>query len=445
VEIIIENNKNVLKMLGKIPDSIGKYRLLNYCVILEVAEGILVFNTLTRALVLLTRDEYEERFNNEYLKEHWFTVPEDYNEKGRVELVRWINSTMLAKQKNITSYTILTTTDCNARCYYCYEMGYQRVSMTEKTAIKVAEFIREKSGGEPVKINWFGGEPLYNAKVIDCICKSLQENQIAYESIMISNGYLFDDDTVNRAVNLWKLQKVQITLDGTEEVYNGSKAYIYREGSAYQRVLSNIERLLDAGISVIIRMNIQVKNADDLLNLTEELVHRFKERENIWAYAHVIFEDGTALEDLYSQSDLEKIYGSLLRIEERLISNGLFKQERLARKVKQNHCMADSGKAVLINPNGALGLCEHFAESNLIGHIDSPEQDQEMKESWMETKELSACEKCFSYPECIRLKKCPHNEDCPEQKQEYIRKKIQRAMYNEFVMWQNKKNDKPED
>ncbi|MEI3172875.1 MAG: radical SAM protein [Lachnospiraceae bacterium] len=137
----------------------------------------------------------------------------------------------MKEPEHITSYTIFTTTDCNARCFYCYEMGRSRIPMSDETAHKAAAYIAAHCGGEKVHLHWFGGEPLFNKQVIDIICTDLAEKGIVYESMIISNGYLFDGATVEQAVSHWKLKNVQITLDGTEEIYNRSKAFIYKDGT----------------------------------------------------------------------------------------------------------------------------------------------------------------------------------------------------------------------
>lgn len=120
-------------------------------------------------------------------------------------------------------------------------------------------------GGEKVGIQWFGGEPLFNKAVIDIICNDLTAKGVEYHSTMISNGYLFDDATVKQAVELWKLKRIQITLDGP---------------SSYQVVLANIERLLDAGVSVGIRLNMDNHNAENLMLLADELHERFAGRKH---------------------------------------------------------------------------------------------------------------------------------------------------------------------
>lgn len=438
MEIIINADKTVLNILGKAKVSKGNYRMINYCVVSESEDGMLLFHVLTRELLLLTKEEYADYLESEYLREKWFVVPENLHEKEYVELVRWALKNTQKKAEYITKYTILTTTDCNARCFYCYEKGYKKYPMSKETAGRTAEFIKENCGEQKVHIGWFGGEPLYNPEAIDIICSKLQASGIKYQSSMISNGYLFDDQMIEKAVNVWNLQRVQITLDGTEEVYNRSKAFIYQEGSAYQRVLANIKRLLEAGIYVVIRMNMDLKNAEDLLKLTDELAEYFSEPKKPKAYAYLIFDDEKSWTEIYTEEELKKLYHVLKQLEEKLQNHGLSAESKkgLRRHLKLNHCMADSGNSVVITPDGHLGLCEHFAESELIGHLDSPERDQTMIESWKQWRdEQPECKECFYYPECVRLKKCTGYGGCFDQEQSRIRRKTERAMRNELLYW----------
>jgi hypothetical protein len=47
-------------------------RLMHYCAETAVDDGILLFNLLTRELVLLTEEEYAHLTELDYLKERWF-------------------------------------------------------------------------------------------------------------------------------------------------------------------------------------------------------------------------------------------------------------------------------------------------------------------------------------------------------------------------------------
>ena len=291
MQTILPPSDNVLKILGKAKASEKGYRLLKYVLTKPCDDGVLLFNVLTREMLLLTDEEYSalDRLSN--LRDKWFMVPQTLEDKKYADQVQFIRKTIHKKPQHITGYTIFTTTDCNARCFYCYEMGRSRISMSVETAHKAADYIAKHCGGEKVKLSWFGGEPLFNKQVIDVICGDLSEYGIEYKSNMISNAYLFDEETVNRAVNVWKLKWVQITLDGTEEVYNRSKAFIYKDGkNPYQIVMANIGRLLDAGIRVFVRMNMDEHNAENLFELAEELHERFADKKGLYAYSHVLIE-----------------------------------------------------------------------------------------------------------------------------------------------------------
>lgn len=445
MEQIMQPQTNVLRILGKAKLSESGYRFIKYCVSTHVNEGVLLFNVLTRELLVLTQDEYDNSLESAYLREHWFTVPEQLDEKKYVNLVRWALKNSRKKPEHITNYTILSTTDCNARCFYCYEMGRSRIPMNEETARKTAQYIIAHCGGKKVHLSWFGGEPLFNLQVIDLICGQLRQAGIEYKSTMVSNGYLFDDAVVKKAVECWNLERVQITLDGTEEVYNRSKAFIYQEGSAYHVVLRNIQRLLDANISVVIRLNLDLHNADDLLTLAEELADRFPDRSRLRVYTHLLFDAEDSSKNAFSDAQWTARCKAQQRLEDKLTQFNLSAPRRLKKELQLNHCMADSGNSLVIVPTGDVGLCEHYSESEFAGHIDREGLDAGMTASWKElAPELPECADCFYYPACLRLKKCA--TVCVQQTREAQLRSIQLGIRNEYQLWRKQTPpEEPED
>ena len=431
-------NKGILGILGNCKPSSTGYRMLHYCVSTPVADGTLLLNVLTRELLLLTPEEFENVTELPYLRKHWFVVPEETDEKKLADMVRWVQKTMRKETDHFNRYTILTTTDCNARCFYCYELGRTRVPMSPETALKTAAFIRKHCDGKEVLIQWFGGEPLYNVPVIDLICRELHTYGVKFRSIMVSNGYLFDDDIIERAATQWNLKQVQITLDGTEAVYNRCKAYIYREGSPYQVVTGNIGKLLDKGIGISVRMNMDFHNAQDLLALSDELAQRFAGKTGLQAYAPLIFDENKTRGQRYTPEKWAQLYDAQRQLEEKLISLGLLNTAsiRLNPKLKESHCMADCGTAVVIAPDGHVGVCEHFSESEFIGHIDSDEFNRDLRRSWQEQCDaIPECKTCFHYPMCVELKKCPDRMECIQPERLSRLRRTVRAMENEYRRW----------
>ena len=119
-----------------------KIRDAYFCISLPIPEGIILYNTLTGEMLLLSHDEYKQRYSNEEIRKiltkGLFFVPEDFDEKKYTEQIRTIVGLMQKKSDWIDSFKLFTTTDCNARCFYCFEMGKRRFSMSEETAHDVA-------------------------------------------------------------------------------------------------------------------------------------------------------------------------------------------------------------------------------------------------------------------------------------------------------------------
>lgn len=436
MKVISTASDTVLNILKNFKRSGECNRLVKFCVEAPVEEGVLLFHVLTRELILLTKEEYNRFTQLEYLKQNWFLLPEDFNEKECADFVKFFLTTRVKKTGDIVTYTVFPTTDCNARCFYCFELGRSRIPMTREVALKTVQYMKEHCGGNPVRIRWFGGEPLMNSEAIDIICNGLRSEGIEVRSGMVSNGYLFNDAIIEKAVTRWNLKRVQITLDGTEQIYNKIKAFVYKEGNPYQTVLNNIEKLLNASISVVIRMNMDLHNAEDLLVLAKELSRRFAGKQGLEVYAHHLFKDGVPMAQMHTEEEWISRDEAMRKIEETLIESGLASKQGISKKLKTNHCMADSGSAVTILPDGSIGLCEHHSEGEFIGHIDRESFDQETVASWKEkVAEIPECADCFYFPECIKLKKCSNASVCYPQYRTNTLRKTQQRILNEYEKW----------
>ena len=422
------------------------YHPSSFVISKEVSEGLLLFHTLTCEMVLARKGQ-KDMSKDEYLRKHLFVVPESLDEKKLVNQYRTLRKMVDTGDGEdiISSYTILTTTDCNARCFYCYEKGRSRIPMSEKTAMKVSSLIeRNQKDKKDVTLRWFGGEPLYNGKVIDLICGELEKSNVPFKSSMISNGYLFDEDTVQKAVKLWRLQKVQITLDGTEAIYNRSKAFIYDGAvSPYRRVVRNIGLLLDAGIDVSVRLNLGLHNADDLFALVRSLSSLYGKRKGFGCYAHILFEESAGSGNVRQTDESRRlVYEKLEQLESLMADLGIKgKGVSLPKEVRQNWCMADDGKSIMIAPTGDIGLCEHYSEDHFISHIDSADViDKAMVAEFRERREgIELCNNCPVYPQCIRLKMCEESAICTPEKVENQVNQIMFAMVRTYEKYRAQK------
>ena len=429
MQIIIPTTPLIERIIGRQKRADGQcYRLMTYVVQQPVTDGVLLYNTLTCSLVLLTPDEAADITALRELIDRWFLVPQEHDDRKACREIREMAALLTPPDKAITTYTILPTTGCNARCFYCFEKGAKPVTMTAKTASKVVRYIGTHRGDEEVNIRWFGGEPLINVKVIDQICTELREQGVPFRSSMVSNGYLMDADMVERAKDLWQLQHVEITLDGMAQTYNRVKDYVYRGVNAFERVLENIGTLTAAGIHVDIRLNVDNHNIGEMAELVELLHQRFGANEHLLVFSHELYGER-------APEDNAELFAQRMQLKQQIAACG-YKGQRLLglqRVIKLNQCMADDDESVLITPEGHLCKCEHFIDREFFGHIDSEERDEAILRKFKERRpDIEACATCFYYPQCILLTMCEIDVGCtPEYHQERLHE-IKESMKYEY-------------
>lgn len=449
MDVIMQPSKSIMQLLGnQVKNKNKKYRFNKFCLFLDLERGDkLIMNEMTKSLVRIRPEEFAKVFSDEqidylnFLYRNYFLVPEEFDEISLIEEYREKMRSIITDSylDSVNQFTILTTTKCNARCFYCYELKSKgKHHMTAETAEKVADYIISVADKhKEIKFSWFGGEPLFNLKVIDLIVTKIKDAGFKYSSTIISNGILFSPETINKAKELWHLRSAQITLDGTEEVYNKAKNYIYKDINPYQRVLNSIQSLLDAGISVSIRTNADLYNIENLMLLYKEIAGRFQKYINkgLHVYAHPIFE-----QDGYSRTTEQRteLFRKMIEAQSLLYKLGLDKPS-VKGNVKALHCMVDSGTGVMISPDGNIGLCEHYIDSDFFSHIDNPEKkDWDIIKSWRDYRPAQdICKTCPLYPTCLKMTKCSDEIDCDKAEQEYLIYKEKEGMK---IMWKKFRN-----
>ena len=438
MQIIIPTASTFEQMVGLQKRADGQqYRLMTYVLQQPVADGLLLYNTLTCSLVLLTPDEAVDLTAQGELIDRWFLVPQAHDDRKLCQQVRQMAALLTLAAKTITGYTILPTTGCNARCFYCFEKGSKPVTMIAETASKVVRYIVAHRGSETVRISWFGGEPLVNAKAIDQICTELSQQGVPFRSDMISNGYLFDAEMAQRAKDLWQLQRVQITLDGTAQTYNRVKDYVYRDVNAFERVLQNIGLLIAADIRVQIRLNVSKHNIGEMAELVELLHQRFGADERLSVYSA----------GLLDEEHNAELFAQRMQLEQQITACGFARKlYDLPKDIRLNCCMADDdGSRVVIAPDGHLGKCDHYIDCEFFGHIDSEERNEAILRKFKERRaDIEACATCFYYPQCIRLVMCHRDTICTSVKQQEHLYNMREAMKYEYERYLKNENHYPD-
>ena len=413
-----------------------------------------VFNTFTRQCIETELYELFPSLNEEPSNIHFdstdremsalvqadFLVKADRDEAKRYEDILAILRRMQKKHDGYTSYTILPTTACNARCVYCFEESMIPESMSVEVIEQTFKYIKlTRRKGSPVRLHWFGGEPMVGEATIDCICSMLRDEDIPYSSSMISNGSLITAERAKKLKEDWHLGQVQITLDGREDVYCERKRYVNFNGSPYRAVLDGIHELIKHNVRVSIRLNVEEDNLREMYALADELEEEFADEKGIRIYSHSIFlqEGSTAVRDD------EAFYDELDRLEAKLktfnikrvgrndqapsdidnitIEEDIDEEDRASESyydkvghLKRYFCMADNPTAgPVIMPNGKCHICEHISETPIVGDIFEEQMIDRVRIVERKRLEDECCRKCPFLPTCTDYSGCPvKNRDC---------------------------------
>ena len=427
MEKLLKQDPSAMGMLGKQTVQQQVYRPLTYVLTVEEAEKKVFYNLLTHEMVAVEINELELPETRKYFIENWYLVPEEHDDKQLVDECRAVLTLMDSWPKKIHVFQIFTTLDCNARCFYCFEERRPGLNMTMETASRVIEYMQEQADGNPIKIEWFGGEPLFNYPIIDFISDGLRKKGLQYESSMYSNGLLFDSKIVYKAKKFWNLKSVQITLDGTSQVYKRVKSYVTNVEDPFERVLQNIKSLLKTGIRVRIRLNIGPHNYRDMRNLVDFLCKEFKEEKNLIVYTSPLYQIMN-----YTEDKREYLYNLLDELDSKL--NRIFEngnKKEFFEKIVNGYCMADGREAVTILPDGKVGICPNVIDRVLLGDIYTKKVNDKVKEDFgRRFYREDKCRHCPIYPNCYIVNGCPNKgvEGCDSVKIQRQISRIQEKM-----------------
>ncbi len=270
------------------------YRWSDFCLRIQTKGGILLKNDLTGAVVVIdaeTENKIIHSISNgetETLSEQIdklahpdtaILVPKDYDEYSA-----W-RERLIHKRDNEAHIFILhfmPTIQCQLRCDYCVEKGVDRgVGMKQKVVDQsrkwVAEYLDSHPEIDSFRFVLFGGEPLLQRKIVEQALKTFHEiaskRNISFWTEIVTNGEFLNEE-VARLLSEHNWRRVQITLDGPENVHN-SRRHGENGRSTFQNIMRNIRMLLSTKHipKVDIRISLEESNADRV----PELIHYLAE------------------------------------------------------------------------------------------------------------------------------------------------------------------------
>lgn len=419
MKLIFEGDPLVKTITGKKGVDANKtYRWSDFVLPLSYKGEEYIFNNLTKRCYLVSGDGLDTSsdalFTSSVIAENkdlttlvgdLFLVPEDKDEATFYESI--VNIARVMKDKNMkkgcSSFVILPTTACNARCIYCFEQGMKYVTMTDETVDQTIRFILENARKDiDIKISWFGGEPLIGEKTIDKVSDALKEAGISFKAIMVTNGSLITSEIIDKYKNLWNVSAIQITLDGIEEEYNRRKNFYFNYESAYWHVLGKIKMVNDARIRLCIRVNLDEGNIGGFMQMLGDI-------RTVVSHPEDVMFDVVPLFDVQTRENGIAVMEKIFEILEYLESSEFDTSKHVSVKsLRLRHCMADScGRSVTIAPDGKLYNCENIDSFDSIGTVyDGITNTQLLRDFSVLEKTPEKCKGCVSLPDCTTFSRC---------------------------------------
>lgn len=293
MDVIISGNKNIVKFMysmGTCLNCNDETKISKFNYIRNDKKGYLIYNTLYNSLVRLSPLEYEKLLGKKKtgkelrknFKKHGLIIAEKLDE---MDIYNQWCSLQRKVDRPYISINITATLKCNARCYYCYENGVKHSDFEEKQLFLLIKFLKERvRENDTLLLNWFGGEPLMNKKVLNFVSNELKRYGISFCSYIITNGSLINKKMVTTDFIRWNVKDVQITLDGLGETYEKRKAYIDQKRNIFLRILQKIELVAKNGVRVHIRLNVDRRNKMEILDLLKLLNTNFGQLNEVTWY-----------------------------------------------------------------------------------------------------------------------------------------------------------------
>ena len=406
---LLKPDLEIIKIISRrIPAEGTSMRRSQFLTVCESEGFCLLFNTLTRECLLVENERIPDTFVISkktmddpvlcHMISNCFYVSDKADECsvycGAISALRAFRTS-----DSLSTYTILSTTACNARCFYCYESGYKPISMSKETADKLIDFIDQTRINKTINLRWFGGEPLMNTEVMLYISKKLHEKGVPFRSHMITNGSLLSPVMLQN-LDVLNLKKVQITLDGDREEYQCRKNYINTDSVSFDTVLDNIQALQQAGIKISIRLNVDLNNIASMEKLISVLEKRYPDKDLINIYAYPLSTEET-------KDHFLEIWQSCFHIESLAKASGFSVKKSYGIQNSLYYCMASNPQAVVIYPDGTIFSCEHCGQESRIGSITEGIL-KSRKKTVSESDIRHKCRNCQFLPICTDFSECPN-------------------------------------
>ncbi|MDE7164790.1 MAG: SPASM domain-containing protein [Clostridiales bacterium] len=400
-----------------------KYNASIYNIVIkESGDSVYLYNSYSGAFAKLEKRVYDtittqtifdeqpcEYF--EQLLAEGFIKPLELNEYNRI--ITQERVAVYERSDDSLSFVIAPTLVCNLNCSYCFESSSRcNKSLSEQSVNDIVAFISKRLRMQTRKlhITWFGGEPLMAYQTILDFNKKLKDEissrEIAYSASMITNGTLLDEYKTRTLAEHCALSNVQITIDGTQEIYCKQKGATPKQ---FEQVINNIVSALNY-LKVSIRLNCAKDNFDDLKQVVATLVSRCGAHKNLHFYlAKLVDYSCSCSANFCSQVEFDR---KNIEFEKYICKLMSMEYKLKLPKYRKSFCGLYKLKNYVIGPDGELYKCEHHVgrEEQVIGNVRQGLYYSDAMLDFINLSFLEKCKTCKLFPLCLG--------GCPSQRQD---------------------------
>lgn len=309
------------------------------------------------------------------------------------------------KMQQIKKIFLHVSHDCNLDCGYCYAEGggYGRDNriMSIDTAESAIDYVISNNNIEELTIEFFGGEPMLNYKVINSLIEKIEQK---YPHIVFTYGCVTNGTIINKEIqNMFRKYDfhVMLTIDGIKECHD--KQRVYKDGGGtYDTIVSHLPRFKESVNKLSARIVYTKKNValfQMYMHIYEKLgIYDISFRPVMTKNDEYMIEDK---EQSYIGSEVCKIFDYYLqkKMQGENLQNKLFDDVLInlfQKKKKLSFC--DFGEFVSITPEGDIYPCTHFVYNELyyLGNINSQEVNRNIWNDCIKSRkpQYAPCKSC---------------------------------------------------
>lgn len=317
---------------------------------------------------ILDENEIKHMLDRGYLTK----LPPDREEAAFIKLATAIRQNQ-EKKADSGSIMLLLSYDCNLACPYCYQKEHKhkngRAVMSEELIDLIFTKIYSKLVDglklEKTRIMFYGGEPFLpkNKQAINKALEWARKYNMPVSAITNATQADLMKDIFGDKPGF--VNWCQVSIDGARRLHNISR--VAHDGRpTFDKILSNVKMMLEKGVKVSLRLNLDRKKLESI----EELMQELKDvgilgHKNLNVYASPLHDniakvDATDFMDLSQLS--EKLMNKGIDLEHPVSSranemNLLFRLKSGLGLNRTDFCMQSGQRTVVVDPFGDIYSC----------------------------------------------------------------------------------------